>query len=59
MDDITFERFLEMKEEWLTHIRTEWLVMGHLTQENALSIVNKSIGNIKNVKPIAKDIPFK
>ena len=30
IEELTFEKFLIMKEKWLRTLRTEWLIMGHL-----------------------------
>ena len=31
-----------MKEKWLRTLRTEWLIMGHLDQTEAIEIVTRS-----------------
>ena len=41
-EDLTFERFLDLKKTWLKNLKTEWLVMGHLTQQEALELVYES-----------------
>jgi len=43
---LTFERFEEMRKQWLEHLRFEWLITGHLTEDDALTIVNSSLSNI-------------
>jgi secreted Zn-dependent insulinase-like peptidase len=40
--ELTFEKFLQMKSKWLNNFRTEWLVMGHLTEEEARLLVQES-----------------
>ncbi len=46
-DELTFEQFLKLKSEWLTNIRMEWLVMGHVDAEKALHIVETSEKSFK------------
>lgn len=33
---MTYPKFLEMKSQWLKNLKMEWLIMGHLTEEEAL-----------------------
>ena len=42
-----------MKAKWLKNIKTEWLIMGHLTENEALSIVNDSEASLtyKQLQP--------
>ena len=37
---MTFEKFLALKSQWLTKMHLTWLIQGHLTQEDALSMVD-------------------
>lgn len=37
---ITYEQFLEMKKRWLRQMHLTWLVQGHLTQDEALNMVD-------------------
>jgi secreted Zn-dependent insulinase-like peptidase len=50
-EELTFERFNMMKENWLQNIRNEWLIMGHLTEEEALDIVKATESKLK-YKPL-------
>ena len=39
-EDMTYERFVEMKGKWLKRALTEWLVMGHIEEEEAKIFVD-------------------
>ena len=38
-EELTFSKFMDMKQYWLRNIRTEWLIMGHLEEKDAIDIV--------------------
>eukprot|EP00347_Sterkiella_histriomuscorum_P004511 403360183 len=38
-DQLDYKTFLDMKNQWLKNIKIEWLVMGHINQEDAVKIV--------------------
>jgi len=46
-----FSIFLEMKKNWLKHMRHEWLIMGHVTEEEAKAMVRMTESELK-YKPI-------
>lgn len=52
-EDMTFELFNQLKAQWLSHMRLEWLLMGHLFEEEALKIVSDAESVLK-YKPIDK-----
>lgn len=52
-EEFNFETFLEMKKNWLKKMRLEWLIMGHITEPEALALVEQSESLIK-FKPIEK-----
>lgn len=37
---MTYEKFLAMKAEWLNKMHLTWLVQGHLSQDQALNVVD-------------------
>ena len=39
-ENITYESFLDMKAQWLKQMHLTWLVQGHLTQNEALNMVD-------------------
>lgn len=45
-EELTFTKFLEMKSHWLKNIRTEWLIMGHLEEKDAIDIVKRGEKNL-------------
>jgi secreted Zn-dependent insulinase-like peptidase len=47
-DELTFSKFIEMKERWLKNIRTEWLIMGHLEEKDAINMVKRSESQLKS-----------
>lgn len=53
-EELTFFRFMEMKKRWLSNIRTEWLIMGHLEEKDAIDIVTRGEKNMKS-KTLDKD----
>jgi secreted Zn-dependent insulinase-like peptidase len=50
-EELTFSRFLELKSMWLQNICNEWLIMGHLTEQEAREIVRLTELELK-YKPI-------
>lgn len=46
-EELTYERFLEMKQHWLRSMRNEWLITGHITEDEALSLVAEAESCIK------------
>jgi secreted Zn-dependent insulinase-like peptidase len=48
LEKITFEDFLIFHREFLKTARFEWLIMGNLTKEIALGIVDRIDNIIKN-----------
>jgi secreted Zn-dependent insulinase-like peptidase len=34
-EEMSFAKFKEMKDNWLNNMRHEWLIMGHITEEDA------------------------
>lgn len=53
-EELSFEKFMEMKDHWLKTLKTEWLIMGHLTEEEALKIVTESQNSL-DYKPLNED----
>ena len=47
LNDMDFSIFLEMKKNWLTHMRHEWLIMGHVTEEEAKAMVHMTESELK------------
>ena len=39
-ESMTFEKFLSLKNQWLSKMHLTWLIQGHLTKEDALSMVD-------------------
>ena len=39
-ENMTFEKFLALKSQWLDKMHLTWLIQGHLTAENAMNMVN-------------------
>ena len=37
-----------MKQKWLKNIKTEWLIMGHLEEKDAIDIVKRAENNMKS-----------
>ena len=46
-DELDYQKFLRMKEEWLTNVRMEWLIIGHLTSDKAKEIVEAAQKSFK------------
>jgi hypothetical protein len=38
-EELDFKNFLELKSKWFKNLRIEWLIAGHLTQDEALAII--------------------
>jgi hypothetical protein len=38
-EELDFKNFLELKSKWFKNLRMEWLIAGHLTQNEALTII--------------------
>ena len=49
---------MEMKKYWLKNIRTEWLIMGHLEEKDAIDIVQRSEFNLKSKALNQDQIPI-
>jgi len=39
LENITYEIFMELKEDWLRNLHLEWLIQGHLEKEDAIKMV--------------------
>ena len=39
LDELSYEKFVELKKKWLQHASFQWLIQGHLTEEDAKKIV--------------------
>ncbi len=51
INDMDFPTFLEMKKNWLKQMRHEWLIMGHVTEDEAKAMVQMTESVLK-YKPI-------
>ena len=40
-EELTFEAFNDMKSHWLKNMHNEWLIMGHLTEEEAYDLIDE------------------
>ena len=47
---ITYQEFTEMKKNWLNQVTTEWLICGHLLEQDAIELVQKCEEIIKPQK---------
>ena len=47
LDQMTFERFLSMKKEWLRSLAIRWFIHGHLNEEDALKMVDQAENSIE------------
>lgn len=56
-EELDYKTFLEMKQQWLNNVRIEWLVAGHITDKDALQIVNDCERSFKFRKITADEIP--
>lgn len=52
--EFTYEKFNEMKGEWLQKLKNEWFIMGHLTEEEAKSIFEVGEATL-GYTPVHKD----
>lgn len=50
----TYERFLEMKQNWMKNLVLEWLVQGHITKQDAWELVDRTCECITGYKEISK-----
>ena len=41
-NEISYEHFIKLKNDWLSNMKIEWLIMGHLTKQEAVRIVAES-----------------
>ena len=48
--NITYQEFTEMKKNWLNKVTTEWLICGHLLEQDAIELVQKCEEIIKPQK---------
>lgn len=50
----TYERFMEMKQNWMKNLVFEWLVQGHITKQDAWELVDRTCECITGYKEITK-----
>ncbi|CDW84143.1 insulin-degrading enzyme [Stylonychia lemnae] len=55
-EELDFETFVNMKNQWLRNLRIEWFVTGHITQKDAMQIVHDSEAAIKHRKITQEEI---
>lgn len=53
LDELSFEKFQEMKKKWLQNVSFQWLIQGHLTEEEAKEIARSAQASLVH-KPLQK-----
>lgn len=51
LDELSFEKFQEMKKKWLQNVSFQWLIQGHLTEEEAKEIARSAQASLVH-KPL-------
>lgn len=62
LDTITkmsFEDFMRLKDRWLSSLELTWLIQGHLTAQEALSLVNTAESSLKFERITEEDVLLK
>lgn len=47
LENLDFEEFMKMKENWLKTLKFVWLISGHLNEESAKKIVDGTMSELK------------
>lgn len=55
-EEMSYEKYIEMQKNWLKNLKLEWLIMGHLEEEEALKIVDSVEGSLKYNKIEKEDL---
>lgn len=56
MEQLSYEDFTEMKQDWLKAVKTDWQVYGHITQDDAVELVKDCESLITAQKSEIEDI---
>lgn len=57
-ENMTFEKFIELKSQWLQNMHLTWLIQGHLTEANALKMVELAENALTFNRVSKDDIDF-